>query len=348
MNSMMGKERMTKDDKKGAPAKRSWLVTGCAGFIGSHIVERLLSDGHVVRGIDDLSTGSMENIEDALRNAGEDAAGRFTFIEGDILDKARLEEAMKGAYVVLHQAALGSVPRSIEEPLETTRANVDGFVAVVKAAVDGGVRRVVYASSSSVYGDHPDLPKVEDVTGAPLSPYAASKLADEVFAEALTRSYGVELVGLRYFNVFGQRQSPEGPYAAVIPRWIDTLLEGGRPIINGDPEISRDFTYIDNAVEANILAAETQKGVNTSYNIAAGERTTLAELLDGILDAMMETGALKERPEPVMGPPRPGDVKHSLADISKARAGLGYEPRVGLEEGLRRTVRWSASRRAAG
>lgn len=325
--------------KKATKENKTWLVTGCAGFIGCHLTERLLRLGQTVRGLDNLSTGFMSNIEEVLESVGPEAAKRFTFTEADVTDEKALDKVMKGVDFVSHQAALGSVPRSIDEPMNTVRSNVDGFMAVVKAAVDNGARRVVYASSSSVYGDHPDLPKVEDRIGASLSPYAASKLSDEIFATACANSYDIELVGLRYFNIFGPRQSVDGPYAAVIPRWITDIMNGKDAVINGDPQISRDFTYVDNAVNANIMASVT-KYPNDVCNIAAGERTTLMELLSCIIDVMMESGALSERPEPVIGPARPGDVKHSLADVSKAMKMLDYSPQVGLREGLRRTFAW--------
>lgn len=321
--------------------KKTWLVTGCAGFIGSHLVERLLKHGHVVRGIDNFVAGFQANLDSIKNSVGPDAYKNFTFIDGDINDSVAIKEAMQGAEVVSHQAALGSVPRSIELPLDTVRANVEGFVSVAKAAADLSVGRFVYASSSSVYGNHPKLPKVESEIGVSLSPYAASKLADEIFAEAFASSYGIEFIGLRYFNIFGPRQDPKGAYAAVIPLWVDTLLKGERAVINGDATISRDFTYVDNAVDANILSAYSNSGsVNTAYNVGNGGETTLAGLHDMIAEILVDLGGVDSKPEPVIGNSRPGDIKHSLADISKAKNALGFAPGVEVMDGLRRTVEW--------
>ncbi len=320
---------------------KTWLVTGCAGFIGSHIIERLLNHGQIVRGIDNFSNGFKANLDDVKRAVGEANFARFTFFEGDINDDEVLSKAMEGADVVSHQAALGSVPRSIKEPAAFVRANVEGFTSVAKKAADLGVGRIVYASSSSVYGDNVKLPKVEDEIGSPLSPYAASKLSDELFASACASSYGLEFVGLRYFNVFGPRQDPGGAYAAVIPKWIMILLDGGKPVINGDETISRDFTYVDNAVDANILGAVAgPEGVCEAYNIGNGEEVTLIELYDMIADYLLKAGAISEKPSPNIGPPRAGDVKNSLADISKARGALGYAPGTDVREGLKKTTRW--------
>ncbi len=330
-----------------AASKKTWLVTGCAGFIGSHIIERLLSHGQTVRGLDNFATGHKINLESVKKSVGSENWSRFTFVEGSLLDPSAVNEAMQGVDVVSHQAALGSVPRSIEEPINTVRSNVEGFMTVVKAAADLGVKRIVYASSSSVYGDHPKLPKVEDTIGAALSPYAASKRSDEIFAEASANSYGIEFVGLRYFNIFGSRQDPEGAYAAVIPKWLDALLNGEKAVINGDPTISRDFTFVDNAVDANILGAlACSDAVNTYYNIGNGGETSLAELYDMIADLLLELDAINEKPDPVIGSVRPGDVKHSLADISKAERLLGYEAKVDVVNGMRRTVSWYKEQRS--
>jgi UDP-N-acetylglucosamine 4-epimerase len=306
----------------------TWLVTGAAGFIGSHLVERLRSLGQTVRAIDDLSTGRARNL------AHVDGVA---LVEGDVNDTARVRALCEGADVVLHQAALGSVPRSLANPQATHRANVDGFVAVLEAARAAGVKRVVYASSSSVYGDHPALPKVEANIGAPLSPYAASKRINEVTAQAWSRGYDMELVGLRYFNVFGARQDPDGPYAAVIPRWVRALLAGERCVIHGDGETSRDFCHVDNAVQANILAAcapVTSLSADRVYNVACGARTTLLELHAELCRQLAVSS------QPSFAAFRAGDVRHSLADITRARSELGYEPRVDVRAGIAKSLGW--------
>jgi UDP-N-acetylglucosamine 4-epimerase len=321
---------------------RTWLVTGVAGFIGSHLAERLLALGQRVVGLDDFSTGSRRNLE-AIRAAVTPAqAARFSFHEGDIRDPAACARACEGVDLVLHEAALGSVPRSIARPLDTHDVNVTGFLRVLEAARAAGVRRVVYASSSSVYGDHPGLPKVEDAIGAPLSPYAVSKLADELYAGASGRCYGLELVGLRYFNVFGPRQDPAGPYAAVIPQWFAALLAGRAPAIHGDGETSRDFCFVENVVQANLLAATTADGaaVGQVYNVACGARTTLNELFALVRERVARTQPAARAIEPAFGPFRAGDVRHSLADVSKASRLLGYRPLVQVAEGLDRAAAW--------
>lgn len=319
-------------------APRRFVVTGVAGFIGSHLLDHLLTLGQSVVGLDNFETGRRENLAAVRRRVGEEAWSRFTLIDGDIADPDTCARACEGAAVVLHQAALGSVPRSIAQPLRTNRANIDGFLTMLVAAHEAGVGRFVYASSSSVYGDHPDLPKVEDAVGRPLSPYAATKAVDELYAEVLARTHGIGSVGLRYFNVFGPRQDPAGAYAAVIPRWIDALLAGRRPTIHGDGLTSRDFCYVDNAVQANLLAATTddEAAVNQVYNVAFGERTSLNELFELLRDGLAaRTGSeALAGLEPVHGEFRPGDVRHSLADIGKARRLLGYEPAFSLREGL--------------
>lgn len=319
-------------------APRRFVVTGVAGFIGSHLLEHLLTLGQDVVGLDNFETGRRENLRDVRERVGEEAWARFTLIEGDIAEPEACARACQGAEVVLHQAALGSVPRSIAQPLRTNRANIDGFLTMLVAAHRAGVGRFVYASSSSVYGDHPDLPKVEDAVGRPLSPYAATKAVDELYAEVLARTHGIGSIGLRYFNVFGPRQDPAGAYAAVIPRWIDELLAGRRPTIHGDGETSRDFCFVDNAVQANLLAATTADpaAVNQVYNVAFGERASLNELFRSIRDGLAaRTGAAGLAGlEPVYDDFRPGDVRHSLADIGKARRLLGYAPAFSLQEGL--------------
>jgi UDP-N-acetylglucosamine 4-epimerase len=316
---------------------RTWLVTGAAGFIGSALLEELLSLGQRVVGLDNFSTGTRANLLDAASAGSGRGAGSLHFVEGDLCRPADLDEACRGVDVVLHQAALGSVPRSIHDPEATHRNNVDGFVNLLQALRRHGVRRLVYASSSSVYGDHPALPKVEEVTGAPLSPYAASKVADEVYAGVFARVYGIEAVGLRYFNVFGRRQSPDGPYAAVIPRWVRALLRGEPCVVYGDGETSRDFCYVDNVVQANLLAAVAPpEGVTRQvFNVAGGERTTLVQLFSALRDGLAARSPGVACAELGYEDFRPGDVRHSLASIDKARRVLGYAPTHSVAEGLR-------------
>jgi UDP-N-acetylglucosamine/UDP-N-acetylgalactosamine 4-epimerase len=323
-----------------------WLVTGAAGFIGSALVEQLLRRGQSVVGIDSFATGRRENLDDVRSAVGPDAARRFDFIEGDIRDLDACRRAARGADVCLHQAALGSVPRSLEDPVSSHQANVDGFVHVLVAAREAGLRRVVYASSSSVYGDHPALPKIEDQIGQPLSPYAATKRIDEVYAGVWQRAYGLELIGLRYFNVFGRRQDPNGPYAAVIPRWIARLSAGERCLIFGDGSQSRDFCYVDNAVQANLLAASTPDRSATGhiYNVGCGGRTSLLQLHDLLRDRIAARRPAAQRAEPEHADSRPGDVPHSQASIEKARKLLHYEPTHTIEEGLTETVTWFLDR----
>ncbi len=324
---------------------RRWVVTGGAGFIGSHLVEALLRQGQGVVVLDDFSTGREENLESVRRAVGAEQASRLELQRGDIRDGRACAAALRGADIVLHQAALGSVPRSIERPLATHEVNVSGFLEVLQAARAAGVKRVVYASSSSVYGDHPGLPKVEDAVGRQLSPYAASKYCDELYAFAFASCYGLELVGLRYFNVFGPRQDPNGPYAAVIPRWFAALL-GGTPVeIFGDGETSRDFCYVANVVQANVLAATVMRpeALAQVYNVAVGQRTTLNELY-----ALIRRHAEQFRPGTVEARAeyrefRRGDVRHSLADVGKARRLLGYEPAHTVADGLRAAAAWYAT-----
>lgn len=325
--------------------RRRWLVTGAAGFIGSHLAETLLALDQEVVGLDNFSTGSRRNVA-AVRAAGGKAASRFELIEGDILDQEDCRRACQGVHVVLHQAALASVPRSIEQPHATHAANVTGFLNVLVAARDAGVRRVVYASSSAVYGDSTLLPKVEDHTGEPISPYAASKRADELYGAAFGRCYGLELVGLRYFNIFGARQDPEGAYAAVIPRWVAALLRGEPAAIHGDGETSRDFCPVQNAVQANLRAGLTARGeaIGRVYNVGVGVSTSLNQLFVLLRDLLGEVLGSKLVVKPVYMPRRPGDVLHSHADISKARELLAYDPTHDLMAGLREALPWYASR----
>ena len=323
---------------------RTWLVTGAAGFIGSNLAEALLNLGQRVVGLDNFATGYQHNI-DAVRDAvGAEAASRFRFIEGDIRDLATCRAACEDVDFVLHQAALGSVPRSIKTPLDTHAVNVDGFVNMLLAARDAGVQRFVYASSSSVYGDHPGLPKVEEEIGTPLSPYAVSKRVDELYARTFQDHYGLETIGLRYFNVFGRRQDPNGAYAAVIPKWIGQLLDGDRPAIFGDGETSRDFCYIANVVQANLRAAVAPaEATNAVYNIAYGDRTTLNELYAAIVGTLEAQRPELDLPDPNYGDFRPGDVRHSLADITAARTRLGYAPTYSARQGLDEAIAWYLS-----
>jgi UDP-N-acetylglucosamine 4-epimerase len=308
------------------------LVTGGAGFIGSNLVEKLLSDTRItrVRILDNLSTGVLDNIKEFSTHP------KFEFMEGDIRDYKTCEEACEGIDLISHQAALGSVPRSVKDPLTTNDVNITGTLHVFHAAKEKKIRRVVYAASSSTYGDHPGLPKTEDKIGQPLSPYAITKYVNELYANVFARIYNMEFIGLRYFNIFGPRQNPEGPYAAVIPLFIHSLLENKRATINGDGSHSRDFTYIDNAVRANLLAlfTENKKAVNQVYNIACGKQTTLLQLYH-----YLKKIAASDL-DPVLGAERKGDIRHSLADISKAQNLLGYAVDVNIEQGLEKTFSW--------
>jgi UDP-N-acetylglucosamine 4-epimerase len=331
-----------KEELRAAP--RTWLVTGAAGFIGSALVEGLLGLGQTVVGLDNFATGHRRNLDDVRAQAGDEAWERFRFIDGDIRDLDTCHGACRGVDFVLHQAALGSVPRSLEDPIATHAANVTGFLNVLVAARDAKVRRFVFAASSSTYGDHPALPKVEDRIGRPLSPYAVTKYVDELYASVFERNYGIETVGLRYFNVFGRRQDPEGAYAAVIPRWVGTLLQGHECVINGDGETSRDFCFVENVVQANLLAATaTGKVTDEVYNVALGGRTTLNQLFEWIRDGLAAFRPGVAGAEPKYAPFRAGDVRHSQADITKARERLGYEPTHTAEEGLRETLEWYAA-----
>jgi len=337
---------MTALHERIAATRRRWLVTGSAGFIGSHLVETLLGLGQEVVSLDNFATGYRMNLEEVRRAVGEEARRRHRFIEGDIVDLAACRQACEGVEVVLHQAALGSVPRSIEDPLRTHAANATGFVNMLVASRDAGVRRFVYAASSSTYGDEPGLPKVEDVIGRPLSPYAVTKYVNELYAEVFASCYGVESIGLRYFNVFGARQDPEGAYAAVIPRWVRAMLRGEQVAIYGDGETSRDFCYIANAVQANLRAAvATDPGaLNQVYNVAVGGRTTLNELHRVLVSLLRERTPELRLPAAVHEAFRAGDVRHSQADIGKARRLLGYVPTHDLRAGLAEALSWYIAR----
>src|SRR6266702_3842881 len=324
-----------------AAHRRTWLVTGGGGFIGSHLVETLLGLGQRVRCLDSFATGHRRNCEEASRGHSE----AFELLEGDIRDLETCRRACTGVDLVLHQAALGSVPRSIQDPLSSHAANVTGFVNVLWAAREAGVKRIIYASSSSVYGDHPALPKVEDVIGRQLSPYAVTNYADELYAGVFGQAYGLELLGLRYFNVFGPRQDPNGPYAAVIPLWFRALLRGEPVFINGDGETSRDFCYVENVVQANLLAATTTHpgAPGQVYNVAVGDRTTLNELYAAIRDQVARFRPTATKAEPQYREFRAGDVRHSLADVSRAKRLLNYEPHLRVREGLERSAAWYAA-----
>ncbi len=321
---------------------RSWLITGAAGFIGSNLLEALLKLDQTVVGLDDLSTGRASNLAEVQTLVSAAQWRRFTFIEGDVVNAETCRRACEGADYVLHQAALGSVPRSIVEPLASHECNVTGFLNMLIAARDQRVKRFVYASSSAVYGDDQELPKMENKIGRPLSPYAATKLINEVYADAFAASYQTESIGLRYFNVFGPRQDPNGAYAAVIPKWIDSLLAGQPVVINGDGQTSRDFCFAANVVQANLLAATTPNpaAVNHAYNIGVGKRTTLNELFLALDSKLRQRDPSLPKLQPVYKEFRSGDVLHSLADISKARRLLGFEPEYLLDGGLDLALDW--------
>jgi UDP-N-acetylglucosamine 4-epimerase len=319
---------------------RTWLITGVAGFIGSNLLECLLSLGQAVVGLDNFSTGHPKNVDEALEHGGVGA--RFRLIYGDTRDLSICREACQGVDIVLHQAALGSVPRSIDDPMGSHASNVDGFMNMLIAARDAKVSRFVYASSSAVYGNDPAIPKREERIGEPLSPYAATKVVNEIYAGVFKRVYGLQTIGLRYFNVFGRRQDPQGPYAAVIPRWVSSILGNTPCTILGDGETSRDFCHVDNVVQANLLAAtiEQEAATDQVYNVACGRRTTLNELFAVIRDEVVE-----KRPDLTPLPPlyedfRPGDIRHSLADVDKISRHLGYVPSRLVADGIGEAITW--------
>ena len=323
----------------------TWLITGVAGFIGSNLLETLLGMGQKVVGLDNFSTGFQHNLDEVRHRVGEEAWQRFCFIKGDIREPGDCHEACTGVDYVLHQAALGSVPRSIEDPLTTNANNITGFLNMLVAARDAKVRRMVYAASSSTYGDHPDLPKVEDKIGNPLSPYAVTKLVNELYASVFARTYNFKTIGLRYFNIFGQRQDPEGAYAAVIPKWFAGLLKGEPVYINGDGETSRDFCFIENCVQANLMAATaSDEAANQVYNVAFGERTTLNQLYRLIQERVAGQFPAAAKAEPVYRDFRAGDVRHSLADIGKAKELIGYHPAFSVRDGLDKAAQWYLQR----
>lgn len=326
---------------------RRWLVTGAAGFIGSNLVETLLRLDQEVVGLDNFATGHQRNLDELLAAVTPAQAARFRLLVGDIRDARTCAEACAAVEVVLHQAALGSVPRSIADPLTSHDVNVTGFVQMLDAARQAGVSRFVYAASSSTYGDEPNLPKREERIGNPLSPYAVTKLVNELYAAVYARSYGFKATGLRYFNVFGPRQDPHGPYAAVIPRWVDSLLVGEGIVINGDGETSRDFCFVANAVQANLLAAlAPEEAQGEVFNVAVGQRTTLNQLFELLRDGLARHGR-NALGEASYGPFRDGDVRHSEADIGKASRVIGYAPTHDIAAGLDEALPWYLAQAAA-
>jgi len=330
----------------------TWLVTGVAGFIGSNLLEKLLILNQKVVGLDNFDTGYQHNIDQAIEDASI-ATGKdikqlkqdFIFIEGDIRQLEDCQKACSSVDYVLHQAALGSVPRSIEDPINTNKANIDGFLNMLVASRDAKVKRFVYAASSSTYGDHPGLPKVEDEIGAPLSPYAVTKVVNELYASVFAKTYNFKTIGLRYFNIFGKRQDPEGAYAAVIPKWVSDILSGADVFINGDGKTSRDFCYIDNTVQMNLLAATTTDSNSTDqvYNVAVNDQTDLNQLYQMIEEKLINRVENITKKDPIYRDFRAGDVRHSLADISKAKNLLGYSPNYKIDEGLNESMDWYIS-----
>ncbi len=323
-----------------------WLITGVAGFIGSALLEALLRLNQKVTGLDNFSTGYQDNLDQVSKAVGQRAWQNFQLITGDIREPEDCLRACKGVDYVLHEAALGSVPRSIDDPVLTNANNITGFLNMLVACRDSGVKRVVYAASSSTYGDHPDLPKVEAVIGKPLSPYAVTKYVNELYADVFARCYGMESIGLRYFNVFGPRQDQNGAYASVIPQWIGAMTNDQPVNINGDGDTSRDFCFIDNVVQANLLAALTDdpQAVNQIYNVALNERTSLNELHELLNSLLADIFPGLRQHQPRHLPFRAGDVRHSQADISKASALLGFEPTHRLRDGLIETLNWHKKR----
>lgn len=322
--------------------QRVWLISGVAGFIGSNLLESLLKLNQRVVGLDNFSTGYQCNLDEVQNSVAPEQWANFNFIKGDIRNIDDCRRGCEGVNYVLHQAALGSVPRSIENPIATNQNNVDGFLNMLVAARDAQVSRFVYAASSSTYGDHPDLPKIEHKIGRPLSPYAVTKLINELYADVFARTYGFRSIGLRYFNIFGRRQNPSGAYAAVIPKWIVSLINGEPVHINGDGDTSRDFCYVDNAVQANLLAATTtnENALNEVYNVAVGDRTSLNQLYIYLCDSLAQKLPHLNSVKPVYRDFRAGDVRHSLADISKGHKLLGYLPSHKVREGLIEAMQW--------
>ena len=323
-----------------------WLVTGVAGFIGSNLLEKLLILNQKVIGLDNFENGFQDNIDHAIEDAnnivGKDVSNNFSFINGDIRDLTDCKKACDGVDYVLHQAAIGSVPRSIEDPINTNSANIDGFLNMLLAGRDANVKRFVYAASSSSYGDNTDLPKIEHMAGNPLSPYAVTKLVNELYADVFAKNYKFQIIGLRYFNIFGKRQDPNGAYAAVIPKWVDSILNKKDVYINGDGKTSRDFCYIDNAVQINLLAATTQneEALNEVYNVALNDRTSLNELYQMIEDRLVQSVQGLEKKKPIYREFRSGDVRHSQASIEKAQELLDYQPKYRISEGMDKVIDW--------
>ena len=320
---------------------KKWLITGVAGFIGSNLLETLLKLDQTVVGLDNFATGHQYNLDEVKGEVTPEQWARFTFIEGDIRNVDTCHQACQGADYVLHQAALGSVPRSINDPITTNSANIDGFLNMLVAARDAQVKSFTYAASSSTYGDHPGLPKVEDRIGKPLSPYAVTKYVNELYAEVFARTYGFNCIGLRYFNVFGKRQDPNGAYAAVIPKWTSAMIQDEDLFINGDGETSRDFCFIENTVQANLLAATVQaeEARNQVYNVAVGGRTTLNQLFSYLRESLGENG-IQYQKDAIYRDFRAGDVRHSQADVSKANNLLGYDPQYTIEQGIKKAMPW--------
>ena len=320
---------------------KTWLITGVAGFIGSNLLETLLKLNQTVVGLDNFATGHQHNLDEVQSLVSPEQWAGFNFIEGDIRKLEDCQTACQGVNYVLHQAALGSVPRSINDPITTNSANIDGFLNMLVAARDAKVQSFTYAASSSTYGDHPALPKVEDNIGKPLSPYAVTKYVNELYADVFAKTYGFNCIGLRYFNVFGKRQDPNGAYAAVIPKWTAAMIQGEDVFINGDGETSRDFCYIDNTVQANLLAATTTSpdARNQVYNVAVGDRTTLNELFEAIQSALNVAG-ISHSKAPIYREFRAGDVRHSQADVNKAKSLLGYQPVFVIKDGVAEAMPW--------
>lgn len=323
-----------------ASSPKKWLITGVAGFIGSNLLETLLKLGQTVVGLDNFATGHQRNLDEVKSTVSEEQWANFSFIEGDIRDYDTCTKAVENVDYVLHQAALGSVPRSIADPLTSSAANVSGFLNMLQAAKEANVDSFTYAASSSTYGDHPALPKVEENIGNPLSPYAVTKYVNELYANVYARTYGFKSIGLRYFNVFGKRQDPNGAYAAVIPKWTAAMIEGEDVFVNGDGETSRDFCFIENTVQMNILAAcASDQAKDQVYNVAVGDRTTLNDLYKSIASSLKSNG-IEVSNEPVYRDFRAGDVRHSQADISKAQQKLGYDPKFNIGAGIDKAMPW--------
>lgn len=340
---MTSRYENVKETLKNAP--KSWLITGVAGFIGSNLLETLLKLEQTVVGLDNFATGHQHNLDEVQHAVSDEQWQRFTMITGDIRNLEDCQQATKGVDYVLHQAALGSVPRSIEDPITTNQANLTGFLNMLVAARDAKVESFTYAASSSTYGDHPALPKVEENIGKPLSPYAVTKVVNELYADVFAKTYGFKAIGLRYFNIFGKRQDPNGAYAAVVPKWISALMNDETVFINGDGETSRDFCYIENTMQANILSATaSEEAKNEVYNVAVGGRTTLNDLFLAIKEGLTQVKPELKDVEATYRDFRAGDVRHSQADVSKAEKLLGYQASHTISEGLEEALDWYVKR----